>query len=286
MKKYIYLKIDKKAIFLKHIKKLNIKNYYIFNEKNIIFRICRKFNMINNSILFGNWKFEIKKYDYIILGENGYSPKISEYIKKKNHRCKIIMYYWNILNDTYEKILEDKNIDEFWTFDKNDSQKYNLKYNPQFYSKDIFLNENEIDKDVIFLGREKGRKGELIKLQNILNELDIKTDFIVVKNEKDLIEYDKYLEEVSKSKCILDYNQEGQIGLTLRPMEALFLRKKLITNNVNIMDYDFYRPQNIFVLGVDKIDKIKEFIESDYESIEEEIVNYYDFESWIKRFGI
>ncbi len=237
-----------------------------------------------NSILFGMWKFQIKKCDYIILGENGYLPIISKYIKNKNPSCKVIMYYWNILNDEYKKFLEDKNIDEFWTFDKNDSQRYNLKYNPQFYSKDIILNNNEIEQGVTFLGRAKERKNELIKLEKTLNTLGITTNFYIIEKEKDLIGYDKYLESISESKCILDYNQEGQVGLTLRPMEALFLKKKLITNNKDIVNYNFYKPNNIFILGIDDMSKIRAFIDSPYEEVDEEIVNYYDFESWLKRF--
>lgn len=286
MKNYLYLKINKNAVFFKDIKNINIQNYYILNEKNIIFRLFRKLNITNNSLLYGRWKFKIKRYNYIILGENGYLPKTSKYIKKKNPSCKLIIYYWNILNDENKKILEDKNIDEFWTFDKNDAQKYNLKYNPQFYSKDISLKDNKIIQDVTFLGRAKERKNELIKIEENLNTLGISTNFYIIEKEEDLIEYDKYLENISKSKCILDYNQEGQVGLTLRPMEALFLRKKLITNNKNIINYDFYKPQNIFVLGIDQMSKIKEFIESNYEEVDEKIVNYYDFESWLKRFGI
>lgn len=283
MKKYLYLKINKQAVFFKNIKNINIQNYYILKEKNILFRIFRKFNMIN-SILFGMWKFQIKKCDYIILGENGYLPIISKYIKNKNPSCKVIMYYWNILNDEYKKFLEDKNIDEFWTFDKNDSQRYNLKYNPQFYSKDIILNNNEIEQGVTFLGRAKERKNELIKLEKTLNTLGITTNFYIIEKEKDLIGYDKYLESISESKCILDYNQEGQVGLTLRPMEALFLKKKLITNNKDIVNYNFYKPNNIFILGIDDMSKIRAFIDSPYEEVDEEIVNYYDFESWLKRF--
>lgn len=285
MKKYIYLKINKKAVFFKNIKNINVENYYILNEKNIIFRICRKFNIIN-SILFGVWKFKIKKYDLIILGENGYLPKISKYIKKKNPNCKIIMYFWNILNDEYKKILNDKNIDEFWTFDRNESQKHNMKYNPQFYSKDIFLNNSATEQGIIFLGRAKGRKNELIKLEENFNLLGIKTNFYIIENEKKYMPYDNYLKLLSQSNCVLDYNQKGQTGLTLRPMEALFLEKKLITNNKDIKNYDFYNPNNIFILGEDNIENIKEFMNKPYEKVEQKIIDYYDFEQWLSRFEV
>ena len=240
--------------------------------------------MLNNSVFFGAWKFIIKKYDYVIVGENGYSKKISEFIKKKNPNCKIIMYYWNVLNEEYKKILDDKNIDEFWTFDKQDAKRYGLKYNPQFYTKAINLKKNDIEKDLVFLGRAKNRKNDLLKLQVQLEDKGIISEFVISEKEKDIMPYDKYLTLISKSRCILDYNDEGQTGLTLRPMEALFFKKKLITNNKDIINYDFYNPNNIFVLGLDNIDDIKEFIEKEYEEIDEKIIDYYDFEQWLKRF--
>lgn len=283
---YLYLKMDKHAVFYKYMKNRNIKNYYIFGNKNIIFRALRKFNMLNNSMLFGFWRFKIRNYKYIILGENGYSKKISEYIKKKNPDCKIIMYYWNVINEEYKKILDDNNIDEFWTFDKQDAEKYGLKYNPQFYTSCIKLNEKDIKQDVVFLGRAKNRKNDLLKLQKQLETRGISTKFAIIETEKDIMKYDKYLDLISKSKCIIDYNDEGQTGLTLRPMEALFLKKKLITNNKDIINYDFYNPNNIFVLGKDDIEEIQEFVEKAYEEIDEKIINYYDFEQWLKRFRI
>ena len=34
------------------------------------------------------------------------------------------------------------------------------------------------------------------------------------------------------------------------------------------------------------MNNIKQFIDSPYEPVNEEIVNYYDFEEWIKRFNM
>ena len=62
------------------------------------------------------------------------------------------------------------------------------------------------------------------------------------------------------------------------------MKKKLITNNKDIINYDFYNSNNIFVLGEDNLDNIKEFIEKEYVEIDEKIINYYDFYEWLKRF--
>ena len=69
-------------------------------------------------------------------------------------------------------------------------------------------------------------------------------------------------------------------------MEALFLEKKLITNNKDIKNYDFYNPSNIFILGENNIEDIKEFINKPYEKVEQKIIDYYDFEQWLSRFEV
>ena len=71
-------------------------------------------------------------------------------------------------------------------------------------------------------------------------------------------------------------------------LESNILKKKkldnytLIDNDKNIIN--FYNPNNIFILGKDDINKIKEFIDSPYIEINKDIVDYYDFEQWLKRF--
>ena len=278
---YIFLKSGGNSTFLKYVENANIQKYY--NCNNIWLRILRKLNILN-SFFYNSWKNEIQQYDIVILGENGYSKNISKYIRKKNKKCKIVMYFWNNINEVYEKHLQDKNIDEFWTFDKNDAKKYNMKYNPQFYTKDIKLETNSQEFDILFLGRAKNRKNEIIALKNKLEQQNLKCKFIIIEDGKDYIEYEKYLDLISKSKCILDYNEKGQVGLTLRPMEALFLNKKLITNNSDIENYDFYNPKNIFILGENKMEEISQFIDIPNEKIDENIINNYDFNSWVEKF--
>lgn len=279
---YIILKNKKDIYFWKELyKNYNIDELYLLNSNSFIFKILKKIHIF----ILGKWKKNIKKYDKFIIFESLYDKRISKEIKKNNTQCKIIVYFWNFIDNHNKNILEDTNVDEFWTFDRQDSRKYKLKYNPQFYTKAVKIkNHKNKTNDIVFLGRPKDRKNEIIEINNKMKEKGLVTNFKIIENEKDFVPYDKYLEMLSDTKCILDYNQKGQCGLTLRPMEALFLEKKLITNNKDIINYDFYNPNNIFVLGIDDIDKIKEFIDSPYEKIDEEIINYYDFESWLNRF--
>lgn len=279
---YIFLRNNKDKMF----EGLNIEEYFSIKNNSIIFKIFRKMNML--TFLFGKWKKQVKDYECFIFFENGYNKCISNYIKKKNKNCKIIMYFWNIIEEhkEYMEILKDKNIDEFWTFDKNDAKKYDMNYNPQFYSDKIKIDKSDIQYDFLFLGRAKDRKKELLELEEILKEKGFSTNFKIIENEKDYISYDEYLKLVSQSKCIIDYNQNRQIGLSLRPMEALFFNKKLITNNKDIKNYDFYSENNIFILDKEIKNDIKKFMNQQMEEINPDIIKKYNIDSWLNRFGI
>ena len=255
------------------------------NTSNFIYRLFRKLK-IPKSIFFASWKKNIKKYKKVIIFDNTYDKYLTKYIKKKNPQIKIILWYWNSMveynNENIAK--DDSYIDEIWTYNRFDAENYALKYNPQFYSKKMNNDNNDIQNDIIFMGRNKGRKEELINLKDSFNGLNLQTEFIIIEKEKDLITYDSYVEKVLKSKCILDYGNFEYCGLSLRPLEALFLKKKLITNNKDIINYDFYNKNNIFVLGIDDMAKLNDFINSEYIEIDQKIVDYYDFDNWLKRF--
>lgn len=280
---YIILKNKKDIYFFNKIsKKYNIEELYFLNTDKPLFKLLKK---VKISIL-GKWKNEINKYDKFIIFESLYNEKVAKKIKRTKKENKVIVYFWNYIDDNNKYILNDKNIDEFWTFDKNDAKKYNMKYNSQFYTKNVKIQDEQNKYDVLFLGRPKTRKKDIVDLEKKLKEEGIQTNFKIIENEKDYVSYDEYLKMIAESKCILDYNQEGQVGLSLRPMEALFLERKLITNNTDIKNYDFYNYDNIFILGEDNINEIKEFINKPYKKIDQDIIDYYDFDQWLNRFGV
>ena len=255
------------------------------DDNNIFIRLGRKFNVPIPAALFGSWKNQIKNTDSFLIFDDGFHGSIARYIKKKNPMCKIILWFWNPVNEHNLKFLKEKTVDEFWTYDRRDAEKYSMKFNTQFYSKLVELKGSDKKEDgTIFLGREKGRGSKIREIQHMIDNTGTKTEFIIVENENQLISYDDYLDMLGGCKCILDYVLPGTTGLTLRVMEALFLEKKLITNNFDVINYDFYRPENIFIWGKDDANKLKEFINSPYKKIDKNIVDYYDFENWLKRF--
>ena len=58
--------------------------------------------------------------------------------------------------------------------------------------------------------------------------------------------------------------------------------KKVITDNKMVKTYDFYHPDNIFIID-DNYAQIEEFIKIPYQEISEDIVKSYSFSTWIRK---
>ena len=99
------------------------------------------------------------------------------------------------------------------------------------------------------------------------------------------LEYEIYLDYVSKSNILLDIAQPGQSGYTLRVMEAFFFGKKLITNQKSVKEADFYDPNNIFIIDMDSWDELDAFLQKDIVPLSSSIVEKYTYQSWLRRFG-
>ena len=85
------------------------------------------------------------------------------------------------------------------------------------------------------------------------------------------------------SRSITEIVISGQEGLTLRVMESIFLKKKLITNNLEIRNKNIYNPNNIFILGEDNIKDLPSFLKKPYQEIDNKIIDSYIYSNWLKR---
>jgi len=90
------------------------------------------------------------------------------------------------------------------------------------------------------------------------------------------------LDMLRKSNSVFDMQHNNQSGLTMRTIETLGAKKKMITSNTNIKKYDFYNENNIFVMNEHNLSGIEQFIRHDYEPIDNEIYRKYSLHSWIE----
>ena len=97
------------------------------------------------------------------------------------------------------------------------------------------------------------------------------------------INHENLPEFYKRTKVILDLMRENQYGLSFRVFEAMALEKKIITDNEKIKNYDFYNPNNILILNKDFSNITKEFFETPYQSLPEEIYKKYTLKKWVER---
>lgn len=249
-----------------------------------------------------DWKYKIAEYDVIFIFDGVRGRDVIEYIRDHNKRARIIIYYINPVDFADRKAPHNyKGLDcEFYTFDPIDAKKFGIKFKPYFYPEEYMIDCDEkvpIKQDIFFVGVDKDRLGVIKDLHRRFEQMNLTDKLMIVatlhkkysrSDEKWLakrVPYEKIAENIKQSRAILDIVQSGQSGITLRPMEAMFYNKKLITNNIYIKEYDFYNPHNIFILQERNISELKEFLELPTIEINQEIKNKYRFSGgWLKEF--
>lgn len=218
---------------------------------------------------------------------------MASWINKKTRK---IVWFWNSVNDGLNAISHYILKDIQWmkrvgcdvaTFDPYDANKFKIRYCNQFFNfKDIPRSKIIPEFDFYFIGNPRGAKRE-----NILNEISnlaaqLNLSFNVLMRSSTMngyISYQDNLSHAANCRCIVEIVRENQTGLSLRPLEALALHKKLMTNNSFIKNYDFYRPENIFIWGEDDNTKLLEFVNSPYKDIPDNILMKYDVNNWLSK---
>ena len=254
--------------------------------------------------IFLKWNFFDKEFNKLIdnIQEDDeiifypfFPEPILNIYARIHKKVKIRIWLW----DSFSKITEihnklnllKKTHIPIATFDPVDAAAGNIAFIPQLYSFNTPF-EPEPTKAVInpcdcyFLGnfKDEHRKTYLDALQTTLNHYHIRAEiYLVGETGRPYLSYTQNLHNLSQCKCLLELMVQGQTGLTLRTMEALAFRKKLITNNQDIKRYSFYRKNNIYIIGEDREETLPAFIESNYEEIPEEILMQYDVNSWYKK---
>lgn len=258
------------------------------NSSNKIMRAVRKVHLTLplplKKIWFDHrWMECIQNYGTIVLGDAGNTANVTQYIHRKYKDKRIIVWYRNSVQVTVSPNEFDRSFCELWSFDQSDCKQYNMNYNPQFYMRCKTYQELPIIQDAFFIGQDKGRLKILSEMEETLKKHGYQTKFCIVGVNSVRMSYGQILNQISKSRVIVDCQCTWQDGITLRPLEALCYGKKLITNNKKIKKLDFYNPRNIFVWGEDNPDSLDQFLNTPCVE-NEEMKKKYGLKSWVDHF--
>ena len=219
------------------------------------------------------------------------------------------VFMWNPISFKCPTLLSKIHFEHFmkavrmkkYTFDPIDAVQYGFIQINQVYRLPDVLTCNSNSKlysDIFTAMKDKGRSQTICLVLHLCKEANLSTDFYIVKDgktvnrkelerfyAKEFLPYPDILQHVMRARCLLEILQEGQSGVTLRTMEALFLHKKLITNNPHIVDYDFYTPNNILVFDRSTTaQEISDFLDRPMTAVSQTIIDQHEIRNWIKTF--
>lgn len=230
---------------------------------------------------YGDWKESLSEYKTVIVHADERIRTVPRWIRKNFPNIRIIYWYWNPVNNRSLPSLTKTTDIELWSFDRNDCMKYGMQQNIQYYYTVRNLIQMKPEYDLYFIGHDKGRKDEVKKVTETFKNLGLASRVDLVGNGKQFIPYSEVQKRIACSRAILEINQKGQSGYTLRALESLFFNKKLITTNDAICNEEFYRPENVFVLNKDK--DLKKFMETPVVDVSE-YKKKHDIDMWFWNF--
>lgn len=273
---------------------------YPYKRKNIITKVIRNNSYFIKDVLVSEL-MDIDHYTYIIVFDTMYKPGLIRIIRKRNSHARLILYFRNTiqsLKNVHWKFSYDemnRYNAEIWSYSRKDCDVYGFQYNAQFINTHLLeeLHNEEYKYDLVFIGKEKNRTPILRSLYEECERCNLKSFFYVkgggkekynTNQDNEYLLYDLYLKKyASQSKALLDIVSEENYELTLRPLEALFLKKKLVTNFFDIKNEKFYNASNIFIYD-DNLNHLVEFLDTPLEDVSDEIKEGYTCEHWLKTF--
>lgn len=227
-----------------------------------------------------------------IIRPDLFDVSLLEKLKKKTEN--FIAYYYDSCKKYPKQVDLIPFFDEIYSYENEDIEKYNFIETSNFIYDESIATE-DIRYDIFNISSYDSRIDEINRIANALSDAGLKIYFILFYFKKlsfpNLISVTEYLslketkKLISESRSMLDVQRIDQNGLSFRTFESLGYRKKLITTNKMVREYDFYHPNNILVINSNKIDtnEIKNFLKLAYVEISQDILKKYNLKSFTKK---
>jgi len=246
-------------------------------------------------------------FDYLFVNRGEVIPDffLEEFRKLQQH-CEFIFYTWDSFANHDHPTTILKYFDRKFTFDPEDSLKFNINFRPLFYLDDFkALTSLPIKYDILFLGTAHSDRyrvsveisnwalknnlsafcyyymhGRLVYLYKKLFDKTFK-QFDYGKLSFRSLNISEIIKLYKESKVVLDINHPNQKGLTMRTFEAIAAKKKLITTNSEIKKFPFYNANNIYIIDRNNIVLDKTFFETNHIEIDNQSYDRLSIEGWL-----
>jgi hypothetical protein len=220
----------------------------------------------------------------------------------------IFLYQWDSMTLTRGPVDKLDLFDRTFSFDKRDCATYAMTFLPLFYIDDyrnIKNISNDHKYDFLFVGTIHSDRFSMIKqIDQYAYSHSMSSYFYMYFPTPVLFYKMKYFDRklsgakksdfrfsplsrcetvqaVANAKILIDSEHPAQLGLTMRTIEALGARRKIITTNADIVNYDFYHPNNILVVNRNVVQISDSFIKSKYVEVEYSTYRKYCIHEWV-----
>jgi hypothetical protein len=245
------------------------------------------------------------KFDYLFLvSPEAINVDLINKIKSIQKNIKTYVYMWDSLKNKKNGFALLDIADKFFTFDPGDiTINKKVQFLPLFYIddyKDISQNSVDVLYDLSFVGTVHSDRYQIIKLlekdfkvfyyfyspSKLLFKLQklLKGSFMNIETNDihfDPFKKNELLKLLNESKAIIDIEHPEQKGLTMRTIEMLGAKKKFITTNSNIREYDFFNDENILIIDRENPVVNKRFLDIPYRDIDKLVYDKYSLKNWV-----
>lgn len=253
-----------------------------------------------------------KEYDKVLVvsGQSFcFSQSFMKRLRGQQETAEFILYQWDSEENFSYIATMHRFFDRLFSFDPLDCQKnVEMQFLPLFFSEDYErinkIARSESIHDILFVGTAHPSKFTFIKQianavkpllsrQNIYFYLPSKLLFYFRRLTATEFKHAKFtdfhytalstneiLDSIRTSWCVIDSPQSNQRGLTMRTLETMGAKRKMITSNKNIIHYDFYNPNNIYVFD-GEVDLKDPFFSTEYSDVPNHIYQKYSLKNWV-----
>lgn len=251
-------------------------------------------------------RFDRAIYDYVLV-INGQTMSIEmlKFLRASYSSAKFIFYIWDSFDNKPYAVKSLDYYDKCLSFDPVSCKIHGLSLRPLFFGPEFDIEHKEENTlDISFIGTaHSDRPAVLHKIDENLDK-DIKKFWYLYVKADWVLKYQKItnpgfngpdkslfgskpiprntLREIFlASASIVDIEHDKQTGLTIRTFEAIGSRRKLITTNQDVENYDFYDPNNIIIIDRKNPKIDSSFFRSKSTLLDNSIRYKYSIDGWI-----
>jgi hypothetical protein len=252
---------------------------------------------------------ENKEYDFVFfLKAEAITQSKLRKLRKTQPNAIFILYMWDSIDNCPSVQNLFDLFDKIYSFDFTDVKAHSkLLFRPLFYLDDYskLKNPDRNKHEISFIGTGHSDRYLIVsKIRRFCIENNFSHYFFVYLQDPKIyyarklfsrsfkfakksdfsfipLKKNDILKIIEESNCVLDIERPIQRGLTMRTIEVLGARKKLITTNKDIVNYDFFNKNNILVIDRDQPVIDIHFIRGEYQDLPDDIYQKYSIGNWL-----